>query len=237
MASAADWFQPPAGQAAPSAGAAEGGLPLLSTVGPLTSGVAASVAQNLLASGREHADSWFGSLFSVERFKPYFDVDGPVIARRCLYALLPRTSASTERIDLYGPCMIVFSLVVLLHYSFVITHAPNTHLTVSFGLAITLWIAACLAQLAFCYMSGTALSVLQIVAFTGYAFFAVNVSLLVGFVHFFQPVAVTLSVLSALSLATTFYGASSNQVKGTAIAACAFGVQLLLNLFLSSWFW
>ena len=40
------------------------------------------------------------------------------VAHRCLFSLLPRSAASRDSIDLYGPSTIVFSLVVLLHYEF-----------------------------------------------------------------------------------------------------------------------
>lgn len=86
----------------------------------------------LFATGKQQADTWFGGWFNIDRFKPYFDVDGQLVLRRsrpsplhalmqghrCLFSLLPRSAASRDSIDLYGPSTIVFSLVVLLHYEF-----------------------------------------------------------------------------------------------------------------------
>jgi len=247
MAQAADWFQAnntnnnsnhsnkPDLEAGNTAGGGSIGLEALG------SNVAASVASSLYASTTQKADSWFGGWFNIEHLKPYFDVDGLLVLKRFAYSLLPSFRDSTANpninavsIDLYGPCILVFTLVVLLHYS--LWHNNQAyHLSSSFAFATSFWTISSAILAGLCYLFGTSLGLLQTLAYTGYALFAVCVSLVLRFIIVIPPVTLVLCALSSLSLSTTFYRATSNTVKALPIALTVFGINFLMNVYISYW--
>lgn len=69
-------------------------------------------------AGRKQVKETFSSYGRIDIFRPYFDVDPRQVRNRLIRSLIPRQpSQMSVSADMYGPSMIVLTMVALLLFS------------------------------------------------------------------------------------------------------------------------
>lgn len=68
--------------------------------------------------GRKQVKETFNSYGRVDLLRPYFDVEPKQVRNRLLQSLIPRKPSQMQVTnDMYGPLMLIFTLVALLLYT------------------------------------------------------------------------------------------------------------------------
>ncbi|VDP10813.1 unnamed protein product [Soboliphyme baturini] len=72
-------------------------------------------------AGSTQVKQAFVTWTSIDLFRPYFDTDVVQVSRRFLFSFIPQKPEYFKKVipgnELYGPLMLVFTLVILLHFS------------------------------------------------------------------------------------------------------------------------
>jgi len=107
--------------------------------------IAQEVAGNLIQSTKSQAKGFIDVYANIDLIRPYFDVDGKEVLMRLMQSLLPRPNSNilNNHADLYGPVMLVFTLISILLLGMKLSHTSveeGTLMGTAFIICFTYWI-------------------------------------------------------------------------------------------------
>ncbi|XP_058949169.2 protein YIPF3 [Pocillopora verrucosa] len=196
-------------------------------------------------AGKQSAKRAFDLYANIDILRPYFDVEPIEVRNRLLHSLIPKlpSTASPQTVvgELYGPLMLVFTLIAILLFSMKTsghTVQEGTLMGTAFGVCFGYWLGGAGMFYAVAFMSSTHLTFLQILSLSGYALFGNVVCLFlttVGYHHshsFFYALWLVFGGLSAAKLVTVFMSRTFNRHQGLIAGCVVAGVHLLFLLYL-----
>ncbi|EDO47784.1 predicted protein, partial [Nematostella vectensis] len=164
-------------------------------------------------AGKQSAKRAFDLYANIDILRPYFDVEPTEVRSRLFHSLIPQlpSTASPQTVvgELYGPMMLVFTLIAVLLFGMKTsghTVQEGTLMGTAFGLCFGYWLGGSAFCYCVAYFCNTHLTFLQICSLTGYAMFGQVVCLFfttVGYHHshsFFYMLWLIFGGLSALKL-------------------------------------
>eukprot|EP00743_Colponemidia_sp_Colp-15_P008216 GILK01008912.1.p1 GENE.GILK01008912.1~~GILK01008912.1.p1 ORF type:complete len:267 (+),score=30.72 GILK01008912.1:83-802(+) len=209
--------------------------------GQLHQRFAASVVSSVFASTRSHASGFRKAYANIDVFRPYFDVESRDVLKRLIKSLVPEKQADqTHSFDLYGPTMLVFTLVAVLQLDMklaMVTVREGSLIGTAMGTSFSYWLGASGLFYAVAYFLSIPISLLAVLSSTGYALFGYCITLLIdalfGSGFLFYVALVLFGGSSAGTLGSRFFNASSDPQKGLiaagSVAACHFLFLLYLH--------
>jgi len=134
-----------------------------------------TVTNMVWEAGKTHAGKAWNVYGNIDLLRPYFDVEPKDVMKRTINSLVPKVPTATPlkvHTELYGPTMLVLTLIALLLYEMkssghtvqegtLIGTAFGTCFGYWFGSAALLWITA--------YVCNTHISFLQLLSLIGYS--------------------------------------------------------------------
>ncbi|KAK6739068.1 hypothetical protein RB195_020879 [Necator americanus] len=124
-------------------------------------------------AGSKQMKDTFKSYGRIDIFRPYFDVEPSQVRIRLLRSFVPRRpSQMATSPDLYGPSMVVLTMVALLLYNmkssgYVVQN--GTLMGTSFFTCFGSWISLSGVLYVLCFLLGAEISMLQLVSVFGYS--------------------------------------------------------------------
>ncbi|CAH3045271.1 unnamed protein product [Porites lobata] len=196
-------------------------------------------------AGKQSAKRAFDLYANIDILRPYFDVEPVQVRDRLLHSLIPKmpTTASPQTVvgELYGPLMLVFTLIAILLFGMKTsghTVQEGTLMGTAFGVCFGYWIGGSALFYSVSFMCNTHLTFLQILSLSGYALFGNVVCLFlttVGYHHshsFFYALWLVFGGLSAAKLVTVFMSRTFNRRQGLIAGGVVAAVHLLFLLYL-----
>jgi len=200
------------------------------------------VAGKMYESAKLRAGGMFDIYAGLDYIRPYFDVDLQTVLQRLLDSLYPRKSSAlldSGKPDLYGPVMLLFTLIAILLYGMKMSHVKieeGTLMGSAFALCWMYWIVIALAYRAGAYICSMPLTFLEALSLTGYGFFGYCLALLFQCLlpdtYFSFFALIILGGLSSFNLALLFYSHIADKTHGIVVALSIFMLHLLFLLYL-----
>jgi len=207
--------------------------------------LAQEVAGNIYESTKSQAKGFLNIYANIDLIKPYFEVEVNTVLWRLFQSFIPRTTSDllTKSADLYGPVMLIFTLISILLLGMKLSHTTvqeGTLMGTAFIICYTYWIFTSLFYYFLGYILSMKITLLQFLAITGYGLFGVCISLLV---HCFLVGTLIdhLSVLfagglSSLSLGVLIFSNTPNKQNGAFFGIFASCIQFLFLLYLKMYY-
>jgi len=200
----------------------------------------------LWQSGRDKATAAFNMYAKIDILRPYFDVEPIQVRNRLLASFVPVLPTAKKQPsipgDLYGPCMVIFTLIAILLFQMKVSShrvEDGTLMGTAFGLCFTYWFGASGLLLGLAYFCNIQLRLLQILSLLGYAMFSHCLVLLLSTVihthhsHlFFYFLWLVFGGLSALRLVAVFVGRTRDPRNRVFAAASVAFLHLVFMLYL-----
>jgi hypothetical protein len=204
------------------------------------------VAGRMFQQAQTQAGGFMNLYANLELVKPYFDVELSTVLRRIKQSFVPRQSSellTSGAPDLYGPSMMVFTLVAVLLLGMKLSHKTveeGTLMGSAFGLCFSYWVMGSLGMRFAAYLCGMPLSVLESLSLMGYGLSGYCLGLIVHyFLHPISPILSTVALLisggaSAATLAAVFWGElrHRNPSKAAITSGCVGAVHFLFLLYI-----
>jgi hypothetical protein len=204
------------------------------------------VAGRMFQQAQTQAGGYMNLYANLELIKPYFDVELSTVLRRIKLSFVPRQSSellTSGAPDLYGPTMLVFTLVAILLLGMKLSHKTveeGTLMGSAFGLCFSYWVMGSLGMRFAAYLCGMPLSLLEALSLSGYGLGGYCLGLVVHYLlHPISPVLSTVALLvaggmSAATLACVFWAdlRQRNQSKAAITAGCVGAIHFLFLLYI-----
>eukprot|EP01102_Stenamoeba_stenopodia_P011464 TRINITY_DN3525_c0_g1_i1.p1 TRINITY_DN3525_c0_g1~~TRINITY_DN3525_c0_g1_i1.p1 ORF type:complete len:258 (+),score=54.41 TRINITY_DN3525_c0_g1_i1:187-960(+) len=203
--------------------------------------IAAQVGRNILETTKSKATGIFNLYANVDLIRPYFNVETNDVAKRLAWSLIPRTTSELtgETVDLYGPVMILLTLVAVMLLGMKLSNTAvqeGTLLGTSLVICSTYWILSSLTFYFLGYLFTISITFLGFLSIFGYAMFGTCLSLLLHcfFVHTWIDHAgiFVFGGASSLALGVLLFAHTHNKKNGTVIGIMASAVHFLFLLYL-----
>ncbi|XP_052064299.1 protein YIPF3-like isoform X1 [Mytilus californianus] len=136
-----------------------------------------NVTEMLWNSGKTQAKKAWSLYGNIDILRPYFDVEPHEVRQRLLFSLLPqKPSDQKQRVprELYGPLMVVFTMIALLLFQMKTAEhkvEEGTLMGTAFGVCFTYWIGGAVFVWVLSYISNVHIALLQIMSMMGYGLF------------------------------------------------------------------
>ncbi|VDN58242.1 unnamed protein product [Dracunculus medinensis] len=135
-----------------------------------------NISQMIWEVGSRQVKETFNTYGRIDLFRPYFDVEPRQVRNRLIQSLIPRKpSQMTASLDLYGPSMIVLTLVALLLFSMKksgFTVEDGTLIGTAMFSCFSAWIFFSLILSSLCYIYNSDVSSIHIFSLCGYSLFS-----------------------------------------------------------------
>jgi hypothetical protein len=200
------------------------------------------VAGQVISNAKNQAGGFLNLYANIDLIRPYFDVDLRMVLHRLKLSMLPKPSPeilNSGTPDLYGPVMLVFTLVAILLVGMKLSNTKveeGTLMGTSFAVCFSYWIVGSLVYRFTAYICSMELTFLEALSVTGYALFGYCLTL--AFRIVFPSLALIALIifgsLSAATLAGMFYGQIRPKNRSHALFAAItiFASHLLFLLYI-----
>lgn len=207
--------------------------------------IAAQVGRNILETTKSKATGMFNLYANVDLIRPYFNVETTDVARRLVHSLIPRpTSELTgSALDLYGPVVLVLTLVAVMLLGMKLGHRTvqeGTLLGTALVVCSTYWLLSSLFFYFLGYLFSMSITLLGFVSLIGYSLFGTCLSLLI---HCFlagtwidHAGMLVFGGASALTLGVIFFSHTNNKKNGAVIGVLASSMHFLFLLYLKIYY-
>ncbi|XP_064634788.1 protein YIPF3-like isoform X2 [Lineus longissimus] len=144
-------------------------------VDDMKEGFTKNMSSMLWQSGREKAQQAFTSYAKIDILRPYFDVEPNEVLKRLMVSFLPsKPSGNPQKIpsELYGPTMLIFTLVALLLFQMKVSnHQVNegTLMGSAIGVCFFYWLGTSALIWTMAYVCNTHIRGVQILSLLGYS--------------------------------------------------------------------
>lgn len=134
------------------------------------------VGGQVWAAGKSQARRFFDLYSNIDVLRPYFDVEPKDVVSRLGQSLIPRKPGKPQTVagELYGPLMVVFTLVAVLLFSMKYNDhvvQEGTLMGTAIGVCFGYWLGGSSFYYFIAYLCNAHITLLQIVSLTGYALF------------------------------------------------------------------
>ncbi|XP_071839708.1 protein YIPF3-like isoform X2 [Apostichopus japonicus] len=211
----------------------------------LMDAVKSQVADQVWQTGKEQAKKAFDLYANIDILRPYFDVEPKTVVSRLLFSFIPRRPSGTPQkvpAELYGPVMIVFTLVAILLMGMKDgghTVREGTLMGSAMGISFGYWLAASGIFFMVAYITNTYITVVQVLSLTGYSMFSFCVVLFYGTIMhsihshaFFYSVWSILGSLSALRMVFVYISRTTGKSQRLLMVGTIVTVHMLFLLYL-----
>lgn len=130
----------------------------------------------LWQAGKQQAQKAFSLYGNIDILRPYFHVEPQEVRDRIFESFLPRWPSNYKALvipgELYGPLMLVFTLITLLLYGMKSsghTVKEGTLMGTAFGVSFGYWLGGSALVYSAAYICSTHISFLQVLSSMGYA--------------------------------------------------------------------
>ncbi|XP_038053460.1 protein YIPF3-like [Patiria miniata] len=154
--------------------------------GAFMDAVKTQMAETVWQTGKQQARKVFDLYGNIDLLRPYFDVEPKTVVHRLVLSLLPlRPSGTAQKAvgELYGPLMIVFTLVAILLMGMKDaghTVREGTLMGSAIGIGFGYWLLASGLYYGVSFICNTHITFLQVLSLTGYGMFSFCVVLFLG---------------------------------------------------------
>lgn len=195
------------------------------------------------AAGKSHARRFFDLYSNIDNLRPYFDVEPKDVLIRLGKSLVPVKPVKPQTVEgeLYGPIMVVFTLVALLLFS--MKHSGHTVqegtlMGTAIGVCFGYWLGGSSFYYFIAYICNAHITLLQIVSLTGYALFAHCMCIFLATIThdlthgiFFIGI-IVLGGLSSLRMLGVYVSRTWSKKNGLVIGGVVAAIHLLFLLYL-----
>lgn len=222
-----------------------GGSNSSSNTGDFQQTMSDTMTRFMWETGKTQATKAWSIYGNIDLLRPYFDVEPKNVIRRIVNSLVPKfsVSSSTKVVnELYGPTMLVLTLIALLLYEMKSsghTVKEGTLIGTAFGTCFGYWIGCGTLVWLVAYLCNTHLSYLQIISMLGYSLtshcLVVLVSTLVHTSHdhmFFYLIWTVLGGLSSLRMVSILFPRTHGPSQKLIISGVASFLHLMFLLYL-----
>uniref|UniRef100_A0A7S4KI94 Protein YIPF3 n=1 Tax=Paramoeba aestuarina TaxID=180227 RepID=A0A7S4KI94_9EUKA len=218
----------------------------------LASQIAGSVLSGqILKDTSQQAKSFFDLNSHIDWVRPHFDVSPNDIFNRLIGSIAPtlRTDFGEGNADLYGPSMIVFTLISI--FVFIMKEEASKSqqndgliMGTAFGLSFTYWWVSSLWYYTLVFATGISVSFLHVLSAAGYAMVGYCIALLPQLLLLPEELTkfffIILGLLSGSSLACLFFFKAGGSLveggKGLLVAGLVFATHMTFLLYLYFFF-
>ncbi|XP_047132028.1 protein YIPF3 isoform X1 [Hydra vulgaris] len=201
------------------------------------------VGGQVWAAGKSQALRFFDLYSNIDTLRPYFDVEPKEVLVRLSQSLVPRKTTKPQTVagELYGPMMVVFTLVALLLFSMKFsghTVQEGTLMGTAIGVCFGYWLGGSIFFYFLSYLCNAHITLLQIVSLTGYALFSHCICILLATVthestHGVFYIAIfILGGLSSLRMLGVYISRTWSKHQGIIIGSIVATIHLLFLLYL-----
>lgn len=209
----------------------------------MRSKIVEEVGGQVWAAGKSQARRFFDLYSNIDVLRPYFDVEPKDILIRLAQSLVPRKPLKPQTVagELYGPIMVVFTLVALLLFS--MKHSGHTVqegtlMGTAIGVCFGYWLGGSSLYYFMAYLCNAHITLLQIVSLTGYALFSHCICIFLATVThetthgvFFLAI-IVIGGLSSLRMLGVYVSRTWSRQQGMTIGSIVGVVHLLFLLYL-----
>ncbi|KAK3803450.1 hypothetical protein RRG08_027553 [Elysia crispata] len=148
--------------------------------------VGENVTQMMWQAGTQSAKRAWNVYGNIDLLRPYFDVEPKEVQSRLLYSLVPmRPTDARQEVpkELYGPAMVVLTLIALLLYQMKSADhrvEEGTLIGSAFAVCFMYWFGASGLVWFVAYVSEVRIAILQILSMLGYALFGHCIVIFLG---------------------------------------------------------
>lgn len=196
-------------------------------------------------AGSQSAKKAWNVYGNIDILRPYFNVEPKEVQKRLLNSLIPRRSAAEKQEvprDLYGPVMVVLTMIALLLYQMKTADhkvADGTLMGSAIGVCFTYWLGASLLVWFLSYVCSLHLTIVQTLSMIGYGMFGHCLVLFLGtLIHtshdhvFFYFLWGTLGGLSTLRMVCIILSRVSAKAERAAAVVVLAVMHMLFLLYL-----
>ncbi|GFN76136.1 protein yipf3 [Plakobranchus ocellatus] len=202
--------------------------------------VGENVTQMMWQAGAQSARRAWNVYGNIDLLRPYFDVEPKEVQSRLVYSLVPMRPTDTRQEvpkELYGPTMVVLTLIALLLYQMKSADhrvEEGTLIGSAFAVCFMYWLGASALVWFVAYVCEVRIAILQILSMMGYALFGHCIVLFLGTVihtshdhMFFYLLWAVVGGLSTLRMA----GIIMSRTRGSKQRLIVTGTIATLHLF------
>lgn len=135
-----------------------------------------AVSTLMWQAGKQHAEKAYNLYANIDILRPYFMAEPQEIVQRILQSFVPKLPSHYSSVilpeELYGPLMLVFTLIALLLYGMKISgHVvkEGTLMGTAFGVSFGYWLGAAAFGYLLIYVCNTKMTFIQLLSLLGYS--------------------------------------------------------------------
>ncbi|XP_049591248.1 protein YIPF3 isoform X2 [Syngnathus scovelli] len=200
------------------------------------------VADEVWQAGKRQASRAFNLYANIDILRPYFDVEPIQVRSRLIESMIPvRMINFPQKIagELYGPLMLVFTLVAILLHGMKTSETvirEGTLMGTAIGTCFGYWLGVSSLIYFLAYLLNAQITMLQSLSLLGYGLFGHCVALLVSYnVHFhqlFYALWVVLGGLSTLRMVAALLSRTVGSMPRLLLCATVSALHMLFLLYL-----
>lgn len=207
--------------------------------------ISSNVTQMMWQAGTQSARKAWSIYGNIDILRPYFNVEPKEVQKRLLYSLIPQKPSSQRQQvprELYGPTMIVLTMIALLLYQMKTADhkvADGTLMGSALGVCFMYWLGTSALVTLVAYVCSIRIVMLQVLSMIGYGMFSHCIVLFLGTVihtshdHlFFYLLWAIVGGLSALRMACIIMSRASGKTERIAVIGVIVTFHLLFLLYL-----
>ncbi|KAH9518773.1 Protein yipf3 [Bulinus truncatus] len=204
-----------------------------------------NVTQMVWQAGTQSAKRAWTLYGNIDILRPYFDVEPMEVQKRLLCSLIPmKTTDKRQQVpkELYGPTMVVLTLIAILLYQMKTAQhkvEEGTLIGSAIGVCFMYWLGTSCLLWFLSYACNVRIAMLQILSMVGYALFGHCIVLFlatiihIGHDHlFFYSLWAIFGGLSTLRMATIIVSRSRGKTERLIVIGTIAAIHLLFLLYL-----
>eukprot|EP00794_Sanderia_malayensis_P016816 gene16816-18512_t len=195
------------------------------------------------AAGKQSARKFYDLYANIDFLRPYFDVEPKDVAKRLAQSLVPKRPGKPQTVpgELYGPVMVLFSLIAVLLFSMKAsghTVQEGTLMGTALGVCFGYWLGGSSFFYFLSYICNTHITLLQILTLTGYGLFGHCITIfLTTLSHhtshmLFYMLLLVFGGLSSLKMIGVFVSRTWRKKHGLIVGLIVAGMHLLFLIYL-----
>ncbi|XP_035681248.1 protein YIPF3-like isoform X1 [Branchiostoma floridae] len=211
----------------------------------LTGALGQTMAEQVWKTGSQQAKKAFNLYANIDILRPYFDVEPRKVMKRLLHTFVPsRVISIPQKVasELYGPLMIVFTLIAVLLYNMKSsghTVREGTLMGTAFFVCFGYWWGTSALLYFIAYICNTHIAAIQVLSLTGYALVAHCVVLFLGTAFhsvgshsMFYLMWAVFGGLSTIKMVLVYLSRTSGQTQRLVLTGTCAALHLLFLLYL-----
>ncbi|CAL8258646.1 unnamed protein product [Lota lota] len=200
------------------------------------------VADEVWQAGKREASKAFNLYANIDILRPYFDVEPVQVRSRLIESMIPvRTITFPQKVagELYGPMMLVFTLVAILLHGMKTSQTiirEGTLMGTAIGTCFGYWLGVSSFVYFLAYLVNSQITLLQILSLLGYGLFGHCVVLFITYnIHFhflFYGLWLLVGGLSTLRMVAVLLSRTVGQTPRLVICGSLAALHMLFLLYL-----